>query len=473
MLFHSPIFLILLFGATLTFWGFIYRIKPIWQNLFLLALSYFFYGFWDARFLILIAVSTGVDFVAAKVIEKATSPSRKKGWLYFSLFMNLGLLAVFKYYNFFIESLVESMSILGLNLEIKSLSLILPVGISFYTFQTLSYTIDVYKNKIRTSNSIIEFAAFVSFFPQLVAGPIERASELLHQFKVKKEFSSARIKVGLKLFLMGLFKKIVIADTAAAVADKFFVADTSYAGITLFIGILMFSIQIYGDFSGYSDMARGIALLFGFKLVLNFNFPYFSNGIIQFWQRWHISLGRWFKDYIYLPLGGRKKKLIRNIWIVFLLSGLWHGANWTFIVWGAWHASFWTLEFFIRKFKLFAIIPTSIKMGATFLVVVLGWVWFRSPSLEFALNFFFKMLDGFRFAWTYAQAENFWRNWIGIWATLAFIIFFLFEGVFHYRIKWWFKLYANRPFRWSFYLVAAYLIILNAFHPSPFIYFQF
>ena len=473
MLFHSPLFLSLLFSAVLLFWGVISRLKMRWQNLFLLGLSYFFYGFWDARFLLLIAFSTMVDFVSAIQIERNSSVYKKRVWLLFSLITNLGLLGIFKYYNFFVETFVDSMALLGLELHNNSIKIILHDGISFYTFQTLSYTIDVYKKRIAASKNPIEFATFVSFFPQLVAGPIERAEDLLEQFKRQKTFSALRTKTGLKLILIGLFKKVVIADSAARIADQVFLPDQSYAGITLFFGLLMFSIQIYADFSGYSDMARGIALLFGFRLTRNFHYPYFSAGIISFWQRWHISLGRWFKDYVYLPLGGRRKYFVRNIWVVFLLSGLWHGANWTFLVWGAWHAAFWVLESHLQKRAYFRAIPKAIKIICTVGIVVLGWTWFRSPSIYFAAQFLFKMTDGLFYFWTYEQALIFWKYWIGLGLSCLLGVGIVFEWLFYSQNYFWERLYFIAPIRWSWYLLAGWLVVLNAFQPSPFIYFQF
>ena len=351
MYFNSLDFALFLLIVFILYW-FVFKNKLKSQNIVLLISSYVFYSFWDWRFLSLILISTLADYFIGKALSKTNAQNHRKQLLYSSILLNLGLLCFFKYYNFFIDSFTTAFSFFGQTISVNSLNIILPVGISFYTFQTLSYTIDVYRKKIEPSNNLINFAAFVSFFPQLVAGPIERAAHLLPQFSIKKQFTFANGRAGLRQILWGLFKKIVIADQCAKYVDVIFNNVDDYSGSTLFLGAVLFSFQIYGDFSGYSDIAIGTARLFGFNLKQNFAFPYFSKNIKVFWSRWHISLTTWFRDYLYIPLGGnRKSKLItlRNIFIVFVVSGFWHGANWTFIIWGIIHAIFFIPYYFSNK----------------------------------------------------------------------------------------------------------------------------
>lgn len=312
------------------------------QNSFLVIASYFFYGYWDWRFLSLIFLSTLIDFIIGILLEKnAPSAKKRKFLLSLSIVFNIGFLAFFKYCDFFIENFISAFSFFGFSFSPFSLNIILPVGISFYTFQTLSYSIDVYKKKLKPTKDVIAFFAFVSFFPQLVAGPIERATNLLPQFYAKKKFDFQKGVDGLRQILWGLFKKIVIADNCAESANAIFNYAGDYPGSTLFLGAVFFAFQIYGDFSGYSDIAIGVSRLFGFNLMRNFAYPYFSRSIAEFWRRWHISLSTWFRDYLYIPLGGSHGNRVfqlRNTFIIFLVSGFWHGANWTFIAWGAIHA---------------------------------------------------------------------------------------------------------------------------------------
>ena len=311
------------------------------QNLLLLVASYVFYGWWDWRFLGLIALSTLVDYFVGIRIEEADDRQRKKRWLWVSLAVNLGILGYFKYANFFIENWITAWDGLGVTMHASTLQVILPVGISFYTFQTLSYSIDIYRGNLKATRDPVAFAAFVSFFPQLVAGPIERATNLLPQITSPRTFTYEQGRDGMRLILWGMFKKVVVADSCAPYVDMCFDNPAAFSGSTLILGAILFSFQIYGDFSGYSDIAIGTAKLFGFELMTNFKFPYFSRDIDEFWRRWHISLSTWFRDYLYIPLGGSrvsKPKAIRNVFVIFLISGFWHGANWTFIVWGGIHA---------------------------------------------------------------------------------------------------------------------------------------
>ena len=311
------------------------------QNLLLLGASYFFYAWWDWRFLSLIVFSSTIDYIVGLKLSSTTNERKRKILLFTSIFVNIGFLGFFKYFNFFSEGFAQAFTLLGHPFETSRLNIILPVGISFYTFQTLSYSIDVYRRKISPTRNVIAFFSFVSFFHQLVAGPIERATNLLPQFYKKRNFNYLNAVDGLKQILWGLFKKVVIADNCAIIVNDIFANYASYSGSTLILGAIFFAFQIYGDFSGYSDIAIGTARLFGFNLMQNFAFPYFSRDIAEFWRRWHISLSSWFRDYLYIPLGGSRgsfSEKIRNIFIIFIVSGFWHGANWTFIIWGALNA---------------------------------------------------------------------------------------------------------------------------------------
>lgn len=330
MLFNSFEYLLFLPTVFILYW-FVFKKNLKLQNTFLLVISYFFYGLWDWRFLSLIIFSSIVDFYCGKAIDSASKQSSKKTWLTISMLVNLGFLGVFKYYNFFAKEFAEACSSFGFQVDALTLDIILPVGISFYTFQTMSYTIDVYREKLKPSKDIIAFFAFVSFFPQLVAGPIERATNLLPQFYTKRNFDYKKAVDGLRQILWGgLFKKIVVADNCAEVVNHIFENQADINASGLFVGAIFFAFQIYGDFSGYSDIAIGTSRLFGFNLMQNFAFPYFSRDIAEFWRRWHISLSTWFRDYVYIPLGGSRGGTwmkIRNTFIIFLVSGFWHGAT--------------------------------------------------------------------------------------------------------------------------------------------------
>ena len=385
------------------------------QNMLLLVASYLFYGWWDWRFLSLIAFSTLVDYAVGLQIAKANAreiPSNSsesersrtaKRWLWLSILVNLGLLGFFKYANFFIENWIDAWSAVGVAMDPWSLKVILPVGISFYTFQTLSYSIDIYRRKLKPTRNLLEFAAFVSFFPQLVAGPIERASALLPQIASRRQFDYDEAVKGVRLILWGMFKKVAVADTCAIYVNEIFANSAEYSGLNLMIGAVLFSFQIYGDFSGYSDIAIGTARLFGIRLMTNFKTPYFSRDIAEFWRRWHISLSTWFRDYLYIPLGGSrvgKGKAIRNTFVIFLVSGFWHGSNWTFIIWGLIHALLFMPLFVAgrnrRNTTEIEGIPSLREIGEiakTFALVTLAWVFFRSDSVSAALAFLIQMLS--------------------------------------------------------------------------------
>ena len=393
MLFNSFEFFIFLPVVFATYWSF-RNIR--FQNAFLLAASYFFYGYWDYRFLSLLLLSTVIDYVLGWRISLTSDKQKKKVLLIGSLVTNLGLLGFFKYYNFFADSFLVAAKSLGWSPDVVTLSIVLPVGISFYTFQTLSYTIDVYRGNIKAEHNFINFAAFVTFFPQLVAGPIERASNLLPQFSRQRVFRFDLAINGVQQIIWGLFKKVVIADNAAVIVNTVFGSYTEYGAVDLWIGLFLFSFQIYCDFSGYSDIAIGVAKLFGFTLMTNFRFPYLAKNVAEFWRRWHISLSTWFRDYIYMPLGGSKVsngRAFRNIFIVFMVSGLWHGANWTFIVWGFIHAMLY-LPLYLRKQNRPVLqaenllqFKNVILVASNFLIVTLAWLFFRSPTISDAVHY--------------------------------------------------------------------------------------
>lgn len=362
------------------------------QNGLILLASYFFYGMWDWRFLGLLIISTLTDFIVGLLMERAQN-NKRKALLLTSLIVNLGILGYFKYFNFFIESFMTLFPNLTSGDELL-LSIVLPAGISFYTFQTLSYSIDIYKGAIKPERNIVSFAAFVAFFPQLVAGPIERASNLLPQINTDRSVTAKGILLGSRLFLWGCFKKLVVADNLAELVDPIFLAPESYNSITLLIAGYCFALQIYCDFSGYTDMARGLAKMMGFRLSINFNLPYLSQSITEFWRRWHITLSTWFRDYIYIPLGGNrdgKYRTIRNSLITFLVSGIWHGAGWTFILWGACHGALVSIELLLRgsRFHItLSKIPRFIRIIITFNIVTFLWILFRSPDL----NLFYRYI---------------------------------------------------------------------------------
>ena len=406
MLFNSIEFLLFLPVVFVLYW-FVFNRKLKYQNLLILLSSYIFYGWWDYRFLSLILLSTIVDYFIGLRISNQASLKNKRILLWYSVLFNLGVLGFFKYYNFFIDSWINLFSSVGYDIKsVWTLNIILPVGISFYTFQTMSYTIDIYKGKLKPTKDFISFASFVSFFPQLVAGPIERASNLLPQILKKRVFKYEQGVQGLRLILWGMFKKVVIADSLAPVVNDIFGNYQEFGGGTLWLGAIYFAFQIYCDFSGYSDIAIGTSKLFGFELMSNFKFPYFSRNIGEFWRRWHISLSTWFRDYLYIPLGGSQKgkwKSIRNVFIIFVVSGFWHGANWTFIFWGLFHAMLFLPSFIFntnRKYTTSIIAQNTllpspkelIQVITTFLLVTIGWVLFRSETIIDAFNYLNKMI---------------------------------------------------------------------------------
>lgn len=401
MVFNSPEFLIFAVIAFVVYWALGSFRRG--QNAFLLVASYVFYGWWNWRYLFLIAGCSAANFIAGRIIYESQSRLVRRLALTACCVVCIGALGVFKYFNFFTDSFAAMFKVLGVSWNPLVLNVMLPVGISFFTFQALSYTIDIMLGKLEPTRDWVEFFVFISFFPQLVAGPIERATNLLPQFQKSRRFDFDAATHGICLIAYGLFKKMVVADTLALYVDKVFAMPELYSSVTCIIGAFFFSIQIYCDFSGYSDCARGVAALFGFKLMLNFDRPYLASNFIDFWRRWHISLSTWFKDYVYIPLGGSRvglAKTIRNIWVVFILSGLWHGAAWTFVVWGALHALFQTCNVLVRNIgrgnecslpkRILSIIGVNIA-------VTFAWIFFRASTFE-ELSKYMNVLFSGRFS---------------------------------------------------------------------------
>ena len=478
MLFNSIDFAIFLPVVFILYW-FLLKKNLKLQNLFLLAASYFFYGWWDWRFLSLIIFSTLVDYFVGKGLSKSDNPTHRSILLWTSISVNIGFLGFFKYYNFFLENFIAFFSFFGSEISATSLNIILPVGISFYTFQTLSYTIDVYKEKLKPTDDFIAFAAYVSFFPQLVAGPIERATNLLPQFQRQRVFIYSDAINGMRQILWGLFKKIVIADNCAVHVNYIFGNSAEMDGSMLVIGALLFTFQIYGDFSGYSDIAIGTARLFGFDLMRNFAFPYFSRDIAEFWRRWHISLSTWFRDYLYIPLGGSRggtSMKIRNTFIIFLVSGFWHGANWTFIVWGALDALYFLPSLLMDKNrrnmgivsrgKLIPAVREIFQISITFVLTVFAWIFFRAESIGHAISY----INGIFSPTLFSMPEL-----SGMRAIILVIIaFVIFEWVgrekdyaLEYVKKW------DKPLRIITYYIIIFLIFMLTGEQQEFIYFQF
>ncbi|WP_116125529.1 MBOAT family O-acyltransferase [Lewinella sp. IMCC34183] len=455
------------------------------QNLLIAVASYIFYGWWDWRFLSLIFFSTCVDYLVGRRLAHTEGPGPRRVLLTISLVINLGMLGFFKYYNFFVDSFVNAFTFFGSPVDARPLAIVLPVGISFYTFQTLSYTIDVYRRKLEATRNFIDFSAFVSFFPQLVAGPIERANNLLPQFYHPRTFNERFATDGCRQILVGLFKKVVIADSCAVLANDIFTNYESYNSATLALGAVFFAVQIYGDFSGYTDIAIGTARLFGFDLMKNFDFPYFSRDIAEFWRRWHISLSTWFRDYLYFPLGGSrgsKGRTVRNIFIIFLVSGFWHGANWTFVIWGFLHACFYLpLLLFdlnrnhtdtVAEDRWFPSLSEALKIALTFALVTFAWIFFRAENLTHAMSYIGHMFGG-------GLSEPFGFQTLKP-LNLLFVPFmgllFLWEWVARRRehaLDGFGARVPVRALRWSVYVGIIFVVIIFSGGEQQFIYFQF
>ena len=479
MLFNSYIFLIFLLFVLPLY----YYLPAKYKNWLLLLSSYVFYGYWDWRFCLLLLASTVIDFYIGKVMHHTEAPAARKRLLLASLFANLGILGFFKYFNFFIGSFEEMLGGAGSNLDFLHLHIILPVGISFYTFQTLSYTIDIYRKKLKPTDSLLDFAVFVAFFPQLVAGPIERASNLLPQIQLRPNPTRDQIKKGVVLIIIGLFRKVMIGDTTGRIVDHIFTEPEYYASAELLMGLILFSIQIYADFSGYSHIARGTSKLLGIELMKNFEQPYLSTNITEFWRRWHISLSSWLRDYLYISLGGNRYGVSRtyiNLMLTMLLGGLWHGASWTFVIWGGLHGIYLAVHKWMLKDKK---IPDSYryagpksfviflgKVFATYVLVLFTWLFFRVASFNDALYFLEKIV--------------FWQN-----SELSMRVFeicfsfmaltLLFDFFEYYTKSHTYLLHLERyklqPVATGVLTSMAIVVLIYIFQaePLPFIYFQF
>ena len=506
MLFNSFEFLIFLpIVFVLYWWVFGYAMRGskhqlVCQNALVVVASYLFYGWWDWRFLLLIAFTTICSYASGIAIGRSQVKWHKKAWMLGNVLINLFILGIYKYYDFFVGSLAN---LLQIDAQKHLLHLILPVGISFYTFQALSYSIDVYKGKLQPTTNLLAFTAFLSFFPQLVAGPIERATNLLPQFLQKRTFNYADAVDGLRQMLWGMFKKVVVADNCAFYVDQIFANIESHNAGTLAVAAILFTFQIYGDFSGYSDIAIGLGKLFGIKLMRNFNVPYFSRDIAEFWRRWHISLTTWFRDYVYIPLGGsrpdilqkvknpalyKKAIIVRNTFIIFLLSGFWHGANWTFVLWGAYHALLFLPLILLEKnrkytnvvatlspnnpqpgFTSIKRLPTLLEIGQmalTFVLAVLGWIIFRSDSIEMTSIYLSRMLDVSLWGMPYLTNKVF-----------TFLPLLIMLGM-----EWFNRAESHglamrgihsKVVRYGIYKVLSLLIIISMGPEQNFIYFQF
>lgn len=482
MLFNSLDFAIFLPIVFILYW-FVTNNNLKLQNLLVVIASYTFYAWWDWRFLSLIIFSTVVDYSIGIFLSKESQERKRKILLWVSIIVNLGFLAFFKYSNFFLENFVDAFSFFGMSLNTNSLNIILPVGISFYTFQTLSYTIDVYKRKLEHTKDFIAFSAFVGFFPQLVAGPIERANNLLPQFYKKRSFDYARAVDGMRQILWGLFKKIVIADNCAQFANEIFNNSAEYGGSTLLLGAVFFAFQIYGDFSGYSDIAIGTSRLFGFNLMQNFAFPYFSRDIAEFWRRWHISLSTWFRDYLYIPLGGSKGGTgmkIRNIFVIFIVSGFWHGANWTFITWGALNAIYFLPMLLsnrnrknlnsVAEGKHLLSLKDFASITFTFGLTVLAWVFFRADNIGHATDYISEI-----FSLSLFETPTSLLKLDAVITGILVAMFVLIEwlgregqyGIEKFGLQW------GMPFRYILYYALILAILWFGGKEQQFIYFQF
>jgi alginate O-acetyltransferase complex protein AlgI len=407
MLFNSKEFLLFFLPVVLCIYWLMNKGRLKFQNLFLLIASYFFYSWWDWRFVFLLLLSTAIDYSFGLKIH--SSQNHKKLFLWLSVLSNLAILGFFKYYNFFADSFSNLVHVFGMEAHPYVLQIALPVGISFYTFHGMSYVFDIYNGKTRPTSDFVDYALFVCFFPLLVAGPIERATHLLPQVVKRRVFNPEQSMDGVKMMLWGFFKKVVVADSIAPVVNNIFDNYHQYSGATLIYGAILFSIQIYGDFSGYTDIALGTAKLFGFELLTNFRFPYFSRNIAEFWKRWHISLSSWFREYLYIPLGGSRRGkaiAVRNTFIIFLVSGFWHGANWTFIIWGLFHALLFLPLLLLDLNKTNRsedigganVFPGSREFGQmilTFSLVTIGWIFFRAPDISTAFSYLGRIISDF------------------------------------------------------------------------------
>lgn len=486
MLFNSIEFAIFLPIVFLLYW-FVFQKSLSKQNLLILLVSYFFYAWWDWRFLFLLAFSTFLDYFSGLKIEQAKTNARSKFWLILSIGINLGFLGFFKYYNFFVKELTAAIADAGIVINPWTLKVILPVGISFYTFHGLSYIIDVYKKRIPAEKNFVEYAVFVSYFPLLVAGPIERATHLLPQVKKPRKFDYQQAADGMRQILWGLFKKVVIADNCAIYANAVFNHSGEHNGSSLFLGALFFTFQIYGDFSGYSDIALGASRLFGIELLRNFAFPYFSRDIAEFWRRWHISLSTWFRDYLYFPLGGSQGGTwmkVRNTFAIFIVSGFWHGANWTFLAWGLLNALYFIPLLLLNRNRnhietigthnLLPSVKEFFQISFTFFLTVIAWIFFRANTITQA----FEIIKGI-FSRSFLQLPTILVNSDKIYMAIhcAMVVLLLLVEWLHRDKQFGLQFNEktlNAPLRrWSIYVVIVVFILLFGGKQNNFIYFQF
>ena len=499
MLFNSFEFMLFLPVVFLLYW-FVTRGRR-WQNLLVVVASYVFYGWWDWRFLLLIVFTSACSFASGLLIEHYEGRrSRQRTVSAANIVVNLSVLGVFKYYNFFAENLASLLALAGWHVDWATVNIILPVGISFYTFQALSYSIDVYQRKLSATRDAVEFFAYISFFPQLVAGPIERVTNLLPQFQRERRFDYARAVDGMRQMLWGLLKKLVVADNCAMVVNEYWDSCSSLPGAGIFIVGVLFTMQIYCDFSGYSDIAIGCARLFGFSLMRNFHFPYFSRSVPEFWRRWHISLMTWFRDYIYIPLGGSRCgrwKTVRNVFVVWAVSGLWHGANWTFVVWGLYHAVILVVYNLLgirgatgangtggasgANGTLLALLPSVkelLQMAFTFFLVVVGWIIFRAETIGQAVDYICSMFTNSPFGpgWLIGKKCLLYSSllllaeWLQRDREHALMFPQGREAYGHARASWLLRFAAVR---YAIYIAIVYVLMVYAGEVQTFIYFQF
>lgn len=482
MLFNSIEFLLFLPIVFILYW-FLLSKNYKHQNILILIASYFFYGWWSWKFLILLFVSTLLDFLYGFAVA-STNRKKAKTFLWLSIINNLGILAVFKYYNFFAIEFQKALELIGIHANPTLLNIVLPVGISFYTFHGMSYVFDIYRQKRGPVSNFIDYAVFVSFFPLLVAGPIERADHLLPQVQRARIFNYTQAVEGCRLIIWGLFKKVVIADNLALIADNCFNDYTHQSASNLIIGAIAFSFQIYGDFSGYSDIAIGTSKLFGFELLSNFKVPYFSRNIAEFWRRWHISLSSWFRDYLYIPLGGSKGsklKAVRNVFIIFLVSGFWHGASWNFIIWGLIHACCFIPLLIVNRNRIFVfeVVAQNKKLPSvkeffqiltTFVIVTFAWIFFRSPTIGGAADYITQMVQD-----AVSNPGQFLKMPLGLKTMLLYIIPLL-------VIDWTIRRDTRDIKIFQYKVVLNVIIVITAYYllqqiilkeNSSFIYFQF
>ncbi len=486
MLFNSFTFVLFLPIVFALYWGVFRGVTG--RNVLLIAAGAVFYGWWDPRFLLLLLATSMTDYGVAIALHRTSDERKKRTWLALSLVGNLGTLGVFKYYDFFATSLAMALESVGIQASPVLLHVVLPVGISFYTFQALSYTIDVYRGRIAPVRDLAAYLAFIAFFPQLCAGPIERASHMLPQFTRARNFDGPRAADGLRQMLWGLFKKVVVADNCAKLVGLIFDGSDHLPGPLLLLGAALFALQIYGDFSGYSDIALGCASLFGFDLMRNFAFPYFSRDIAEFWRRWHISLSTWFRDYVYIPLGGSRGgrwMMVRNTFAIFLLSGLWHGANWTFLFWGLLNAVYFLPLLLWRRNRdhlgpvapgrLLPSFGDALRILSTFLLTCVAWVFFRAEDLTHALGYLGRMFKQLAHlpSWRHAGALLS-EHYLLAPALACTILMLVVEWIQREQQHALERLPSGLAARWTIYLsLLAVIAFVGEFSEQQFIYFQF